>query len=87
MWLIIKSNPSCKHGAKQLWLAIQRFHFHSNEPKLVVDQVLQLKALRSFGNIRWSMSMDKHKTISELAMRYNVLAKFERPKLNFNAKD
>ena len=96
MWFRIKSNPSCKDGAKHLWLSVQKSRYLSNELKKVVDLVIQRNAFFAHPeNILLSMITDECKTIRELGMRRILRARSEKygirqfsvPKLNFDAND
>jgi hypothetical protein len=99
MWFRIKTKPSCKDGAKHLWMTIHKSRYLPEELRAIVDQVIQRNGY--FGhpeNILLSMITDNRKHIRELGLRRIMRARaskqstnevriFKVPPFNFDAKD
>ena len=98
MWFFIKSNSSCKDGARHLWRSIELSRYLDEKVRDVVDAVIQRNGF--FGhpeNILLSMLSDERLNIRELGLRRilkarsnvltssNVIRIFQVPPFNFQA--
>lgn len=96
-WFDIKFNPSCKHGAKNVWKTIKRSRYLKAELKNIIDPVIQRNAYFLHPeNILISMLADDRIHVRELALRrilkartagHQTLRSFVIPKINFDASD
>ena len=96
MWFVIKSNPSCKDGARHLLQTIYKLRYLSKELRAVIDPVIQRNGYFAHPeSVLLSMLTDDRKYIRELALHCIIRARSEQyglrtfciPKINFTAKD
>ena len=97
VWFVVKCKPSCKDGAKHLWMLVNKSRYLPDDLKLVVDPVIQRNAFYAHPeNLLLSMIADDRKEIRELGVRRIMKARsskksnrgvriFLPPTLVFNA--
>jgi len=99
VWFAVKSKPSCKDGAKHLWMLANKSRYLPDYLKSIVDPVIQRNAFFAHPeNVLLSMITDERKSIRELGIRRIMKARsskkpqrgiriFHPPSLNFHAAD
>lgn len=99
VWFAIKCKPSCKDGAKHLWMLANKSRYLPDDLKSIVDPVIQRNAFYAHPeNLLLSMITDERKGIRELALRRIMKARsskkrqggvrvFRPPCLKFDAVD
>lgn len=99
MWFTIKSKPSCKDGAKHLWLTIHKSRYLSEPMRAIVDRVIQHNSYFAHPeNLILAMLTDDRQHVRELGLRRILRARtcnqrnvcirvFQIPPLNFEATD
>ena len=102
MWFMIKAKPSCKDGARHLWMSIHKARYLPDNLKAIVDPVLQRNGF--FGhpeNMLLSMITDDRRHVRELGLRRIMRARankqpkrpkngirvFQVPTFNMDAED
>lgn len=97
-WFAIKTQPSCKYGAKHLHGMMVRTRYLSSSQKKVVDPVIQRNGFCGHPeNVLLAMITDERPHIRELGLRRiikarshvpaNKIRKYQVPPLNLNATE
>ena len=97
-WFNIKQKPSCKDGARHVFMMIQNSRYLTDELKAIVDPVIQRNSYFSHPeNLLLSMMTGERPSIRELAFRRILKARdqpkrkgvrqFRVPPLNFDCTD
>ena len=97
-WFNIKQKPSCKDGARHVFMMIKNSRYLTDELKAIVDPVIQRNSYFAHPeNLLLSMMTDERPRIRELALR-RILKARDQPKrkgvrqftvqpINFDCKD
>ena len=97
MWFAIKSKPSCKDGARHVWLTVCLSCSLPPEVRSVIDPVIQRNAYFCHPeNVLLAMIADEREHVRQLALHQILKAKqqhktgtrkFVIPTINFDAQD
>jgi hypothetical protein len=97
VWFGIKTTPSCKDGAKHVWLTINLSRALPEEVRAVIDPVIQRNAYFAHPeNLLLAMAFDERDHVRQLALRRILKArqqqrtgvrKFVIPQISFEAAD
>jgi len=97
VWFAIKSKPSCKDGARHLWLTVHLSRSLPPEVRSVIDPVIQRNAYFCHPeNLLLAMIADEREHVRQLGLRRILKAKqqhktdirkFVIPTINFDAGD
>lgn len=97
IWFKIKSKPSCKDGARHLWLTIKLSRYLNDDLKAIIDPVIARNAYFAHPeNLLLAMLTDDKQHVRELGLRRILKARevktkgirqFKLPSLNFDAAD
>lgn len=97
IWFKIKSQPSCKDGARHLWLTIKLSRYLDDDLKAIIDPVIARNAYFAHPeNLLLAMLTDDRQHVRELSLRRILKARevktkgirqFKLPSLNFDAGD
>jgi hypothetical protein len=97
-WFNIKQKPSCKDGARHVFMMIKNSRYLTDELKAIVDPVIQRNSYFAHPeNLLLSMMTDEQPSIRELALRRILKARdqpkrkgirqFTVPPINFDCTD
>ena len=99
VWFSVKCKPSCKDGARHLWMLVNKSRYLADDLKSIIDPVIQRNAYYAHPeNLLLSMITDERKQVRELGFRRIMKARqnkqlqkklrlMQPPNLNFNATD
>ena len=80
VWFAIKSKPSCKDGARHIWLTVRLSRLLPPEVRSVIDPVIQRNAYFCHPeNLLLAMLADEREHVRQLALRRILKAK-QQPK-------
>jgi hypothetical protein len=97
VWFAIKTTPSCKDGAKHVWLTINLSRALPEEVRAVIDPVIQRNAYFAHPeNLLLAMAFDERDHVRQLALRRILKARQQQrtgvrklviPQISFEAAD
>lgn len=97
VWFAIKTTPSCKDGARHVWLTVHLSRAMPDKVRAVIDPVIQRNAYFAHPeNLLLAMAFDERDQVRQLGLRRILKArqqkitdirKFVIPPINFDATD